>query len=77
MGDTKTSCPECGVAFAAIEDHETFANRWPKVASRLGIRVNSQLDVLADGAKWIWERVDFHFAFARGAARTSSMPSNM
>lgn len=62
----KVPTPGARVAFAAIEDHETFANRWPAVASRLGIRVNSQLDVLADGAKWIWERVDFHFAFARG-----------
>jgi hypothetical protein len=62
----KLPAPSARVAFAAIEDHETFANRWPKVASRLGIRANSPLDVLADGAKWIWERVDFHFAFARG-----------
>ena len=58
--------PSARVAFAAIEDHETFAARWPVVASRLGIRANSAIDVLADGAKWIWERVGFHFAFARG-----------
>ena len=58
--------PSARVAFAAIEDHETFAARWPVVASRLGIRANSDMDVLADGAKWIWERVGFHFAFARG-----------
>lgn len=62
----KLPAPGARVAFAAIEDHEVFAARWPKVASRLGIRVASKLDVLADGAKWIWERVDFHFAFARG-----------
>jgi hypothetical protein len=58
--------PAARVAFAAIEDHETFAARWPVVASRLGIRSNAPLDVWADGARWIWERVDFHFAFARG-----------
>lgn len=58
--------PTVRVAFAAIEDHETFAARWPAIAARLGIRANAQLDVWADGAKWIWERVDFHFAFARG-----------
>jgi len=62
----KLPAPSARVAFAAIEDHETFAARWPVVASRLGIRTNSAIDVLADGAKWIWERVGFHFAFARG-----------
>lgn len=58
--------PSARVAFAAIEDHQTFAARWPAVAARLGIRPNAQINVCADGAKWIWERVDFHFAFARG-----------
>lgn len=58
--------PGARVAFAAIEDHETFAARWPVVASRLGIRAQSSLDVWADGAKWIWERVNFHFAWAQG-----------
>jgi hypothetical protein len=62
----KLPSPGARVAFAAIEDHETFAARWPRVASRLGIRANAALDVLADGARWIWERVDYHFAFARG-----------
>lgn len=58
--------PGARVAFAAIEDKEAFAARWPVVASRLGIRCGAPLDVLADGAHWIWERVDFHFAQARG-----------
>jgi hypothetical protein len=40
--------------------------RRPVVAARLGIRPNAALDVWADGARWIWDRVDFHFAFARG-----------
>ena len=62
----KLPLPTARVAFAAIEDHETFAARWPVVASRLGIRTNSPIDILADGAKWIWDRVAFHFAFARG-----------
>jgi hypothetical protein len=62
----KLPAPSARVAFAAIEDSESFAARWPVVASRLGIRATSPIDVLADGAKWIWERVDFHFAFARG-----------
>jgi hypothetical protein len=58
--------PAQRVAFAAIEDHNTFAARWPVTAARLGLRPNAALDVWADGAKWIWERVDFHFAFAQG-----------
>lgn len=62
----KIPSPSARVAFAAIEDHETFAARWPVVASRLGIRPHARLDVWADGARWIWERLDFHFAFARG-----------
>jgi hypothetical protein len=62
----KLPVPRARVAFAAIEDHETFAARWPRVASRLGIRAGAALNVLADGARWIWERVDYHFAFARG-----------
>lgn len=62
----KLPAPGARVAFASIEDHETFAARWPKVASRLGIRAGAALDVLADGAHWIWERIDYHFAFARG-----------
>ena len=62
----KLPSPGARVAFAAIEDHETFAARWPQVGSRLGIRSGAALDVLADGAPWIWERIDYHFAFARG-----------
>ena len=62
----KLPAPAARVAFAALEDHRTFAARWPVVASRLGIRAGAQLDVLADGARWIWERVDFHFVFAQG-----------
>lgn len=58
--------PASRVAFAAIEDHATFAARWPIVAARLGIRPNAALDVYADGARWIWDRLDYHFAFARG-----------
>ena len=58
--------PGARVAFAAIEDHETFSARWPAMAQRLGLRLNETLDVLADGAKWIWDRADFHFSQVRG-----------
>lgn len=62
----KVPQPTTRVAYAAITDHDTFAAEWPVLATRLGIRPNAPLDVWADGAKWIWERVNFHFAFARG-----------
>jgi len=52
--------------FAAIEPSETFAARWPAVAGRLGIRARQRIDVLADGAKWIWERVSFYWSQAAG-----------
>jgi len=52
--------------FAAIESSETFAARWPAVAGRLGIRARQRIDVLADGAKWIWERVNFYWSQATG-----------
>jgi hypothetical protein len=62
----KLPSPQVRVAFAAIEDHDLFAARWPVVAGRLGIGVRDPLDVWADGAKWIWERASFHFAQAQG-----------
>jgi len=53
------------VAFAAIEKSDRFGSRWGKWAGRLGIRDTSQLSVLADGARWIWEESSMHFAGAR------------
>ena len=35
--------------FAAIESADAFATRWPLVASRLGIRSQRRIDVVADG----------------------------
>ena len=62
--------PGARVAFAAIEDHDAFAARRPLVASRLGVRTNAPLDVWADGAKWIWERVELPLSLcARHAGR--------
>jgi hypothetical protein len=52
--------------FAAIESADAFAARWPLTASRLGIRNNRRIDVVADGARWIWDRVAFHWAAAVG-----------
>jgi hypothetical protein len=52
--------------FAAIESADTFAARWPLVASRLGIRSRRRIDVVADGARWIWERVELYWSQAIG-----------
>lgn len=58
--------PASRIAFAAIEDHVSFAARWQPTAARLGIRPNAALAVYADGARWIWDQVNYHFAFAKG-----------
>jgi len=52
--------------FAAIESADAFAARWPVVASRLGIRSRSRIDVVADGARWIWDRVALYWPSAVG-----------
>jgi hypothetical protein len=52
--------------FAAIESADTFAARWPLVASRLGIRSRRRIDVVADGARWIWDRVGLYWSQAVG-----------
>lgn len=52
------------VAFAAIEKSDRFGSRWGQWLKRLGIRDTSQISVLADGARWIWEESSLHFAGA-------------
>jgi hypothetical protein len=58
--------PTARHVFAGIESADAFAARWPLVASRLGIRSKSRIDVVADGARWIWDRVAFHWSTAVG-----------
>lgn len=53
--------------FAGIESADAFAARWPLVASRLGIRGARRIDVVADGARWIWDRVGTYWPAAEGA----------
>ena len=52
------------VAFAAIEKSVRFGTRWGRWARRLNIRDTSQVSVLADGARWIWEEASMHLAGA-------------
>lgn len=53
--------------FAAIESADAFAARWPLEASRLGVRGSRRIDVIADGARWIWDRVSLYWPAAEGA----------
>lgn len=62
----KIPAPTARVAFAAIEDNETFASRWRPCISRLGIADTSQITVLADGAAWIWRQADIQFPGSGG-----------
>ncbi len=63
----KLPAVEARVAFAAIESADEFAARWPLVASRIGIRSRDRIDVVADGARWIWDRVSTYWPAAEGA----------
>src|SRR5206468_6835715 len=56
--------PDACVAFAAIEKSDRFGTRWGRWVRRLGIRDTSQVSVLADGARWIWEETAMHLAGA-------------
>jgi hypothetical protein len=58
--------PTARHVFAGIESADAFATRWPLVASRVGIRSRQRIDVVADGARWIWDRVSLYWAHAVG-----------
>ena len=58
--------PQARVAFAAIERSDRFGRRWKQWAWRLGILDTSNVTVLADGAKWIWEEQLNHLRGAQG-----------
>ena len=58
--------PTVRLAFAAIEDIDTFALRWGDWAERLGLPAFDQLSVIADGAEWIWNAAADQFPGHRG-----------
>jgi len=62
--DRKLPGTTARVAFAAIETSTRFGARWGRWATRLAIRDTSQVSVLADGARWIWEETAMHLAGA-------------
>jgi hypothetical protein len=62
----KLPAPKTRIAFAAIEDCESFGSRWKAWRKRLGLPDTSAVTVLADGAKWIWEQQRQHLRDAEG-----------
>lgn len=58
--------PSASVAFGAIEGSDRFGRRWKQWVRRLGILDTSNVTVLADGAKWIWEEQLNHLPGASG-----------
>lgn len=58
--------PHVSVSFAAIEASEDFGRRWKAWRKRLGLGDASDITVLADGAKWIWEEQRKHLRGAEG-----------
>lgn len=65
--DTRTlPAPEVRIAFAAIEESDTFGRRWTAWRRRLGLPDTSAVTVLADGARWIWEEQRKHLRDADG-----------
>jgi hypothetical protein len=62
----KLPAPHTRIAFAAIEDCESFGSRWKAWRKRLGLPDTSAVTVLADGAKWIWEQQRQHLRDAEG-----------
>lgn len=58
--------PTARVAFAAIEEIETFQLRWGEWAKRLNLTTFDALHVLADGADWIWNAAAIQFPGHRG-----------
>ena len=58
--------PMARVAFGAIEEIERFQLRWNVWSDRLGLKTFDQLNVIADGAEWIWNAASDQFPGHRG-----------
>ena len=58
--------PHTRIAFAAIEESESFGRRWKAWCKRLGLPDTSAIAMLADGAKWLWEEQRKHLTHADG-----------
>jgi len=58
--------PSARIAFAAIEEIDTFEKRWIDWSQRLGIVSFETMSVIADGAEWIWNAATDCFPDHRG-----------
>jgi hypothetical protein len=58
--------PTARVAFGAIEEIDVFQLRWNVWSDRLGIKTFERLNVIADGAEWIWNAASDQFPGHRG-----------
>ena len=58
--------PQARIAFAAIEDSDSFGRRWKAWCKRLGRPDTSAITMLADGAKWLWKELRKHLTHADG-----------
>lgn len=58
--------PLTRLAFAAIEESDSFGRRWKAWRKRLGLVDTSAITMLADGAKWLWEEQRKHLTHADG-----------
>ena len=58
--------PHTRIAFAAIENSDSFGSRWKAWRKRLGLADTSAITMLADGAKWLWEEQRQHLTHADG-----------
>lgn len=58
--------PSVRIAFASIEAIDTFAPQWRKWMQRLGIETFASINVLGDGAEWIWDHAQVQFPGASG-----------
>lgn len=58
--------PSARIAFAALEDSDTFAGRWRPWMNRLNVKETKEITLLADGAEWIWRKATIQIPGARG-----------
>lgn len=58
--------PLTRIAFAAIEEGDSFGSRWKAWCRRLGLLDTSSMTMLAGGAKWLWEEQRKHLTHADG-----------
>jgi hypothetical protein len=75
--DRRLPRPHARVLFAAVETAERFGPRWRAWAARLGIRDPGAVTVLADGADWIWRRLEAYLPGATGVLDIFHAPEHI